>query len=370
METQLSDLFYSTKEKFSLLLHSGENGLTNSVSWVYLAEDFQNMSFLKGGELVITTGLFTQTGISLSEFICALVTHNCSGLLINVGKYVETSDLTEEILEFCQSSHFPLITMPWKIHLVDMMQDYCRTLLKSTQTMDLLSAAFQSAIYQAPLHENTLLTLNQHGFPTESNYRIIIIQNLQNTTRITFSLNHRNLKYHLFEHEHQQIFIYLADQAPLHEILDILLFCDSITLGISNSFRSLKDFYLCYKRARFALAAACLWSLPSVSFDDLGVFQILFSSSDPEMLRSIYEKNLGKLEAFDATHDSDYMDTLRTFLLSDCNLLETAEKMHTHRNTIIYRLKKIKDLMKTELNDSKIKFDLLMAFYIREYFLI
>lgn len=370
MGTQLSDLFHSTKEKFSLHLHSGKAGLTNSVSWVYLAEDFQNMSFLKGGELVITTGLFTQTGISLSEFICSLITHNCSGILINVGKYVDTSDLTEEILELCQNSRFPLITMPWKIHLVDIMQDYCRTLLKSTQTMDLLSAAFQSAIYQAPLHENTLLTLNQHGFPTEAGYRIIIIHNLQNTTRITFSLNYRNLKYHLFEHEHLQIFIYLADQAPLNEILDFLLFCDSITLGISNSFHSLKEFCLYYKRARFALAAASLWSIPSISFDELGVFQILFSSSDPEMLKSIYEHSLGELEALDATHNSDYMGTLRTFLLSDCNLLETAEKMHTHRNTIIYRMKKIKDLLKTELDDSKIKFDLLMAFYIREYFLI
>ena len=99
-------------------------------------------------------------------------------------------------------------------------------------------------------------------------------------------------------------------------------------------------------------------------------FQILFSSSDPEMLKDIYQNNLGVLEAFDAAHDSDYMDTLRTFLLSDCNLLETADKMHTHRNTVIYRLKKIKDILETELNDSKIKFDLLMAFYIREYFLI
>jgi predicted DNA-binding protein YlxM (UPF0122 family) len=370
MRTQISDLFQTTKEKYSLTLHSGDFGLTNSVSWVYLAEDFQNMPFLKGGELVITTGLFTRSGITLSEFICALVTRNCSGIVINVGQYIDLEDLSGEILEFCRNSNFPLITMPWKIHLVDIMQDYCRTLLLSTQSMDLLTAAFQGAIYQTPLYENTLLTLNQNGFPTDAEYRIIIIQNLQNTTRVTFSLNHRQLKYHLFEHDHHQILIYLSFQISFHEILEILLFCDSITLGISNPFHSLKDFSLCYKRARFALAAASFWNIPSMNFDKLGIFQILFSSSDPEMLKDIYQNNLGVLEAFDAAHDSDYMDTLRTFLLSDCNLLETADKMHTHRNTVIYRLKKIKDILETELNDSKIKFDLLMAFYIREYFLI
>lgn len=372
MRTQISDLYHSTKEKYNLILRSGEPGLTNSVSWVYLAEDFQNMSFLKGGELVITTGLFTQSGTTLSEFICALVTHNCSGILINEGSYIDITDINDEIIEFCNINKFPLITMPWKIHLIDIMQDYCRTLLQSTQSIDVLNAAFQGAIYQTALHENTLLTLNQHGFPTDGEYRIIVIQNLRNTTRITFSLNHRQLKYHLFEHDHQQILIYLSSQpmTTFNEILEILLFCDSITLGISNSFQSLKEFSLCYKRARFALAAASFWNISSVNFDELGIFQILFSSSDPEMLKSIYQNILGKLEAFDAAHDSDYMDTLRIFLLSDCNLLETADKMHTHRNTVIYRMKKIKDIMKTELNDSKIKFDLLMAFYIREYFLI
>ena len=372
MRTQVLDLYHTTKEKYSLKLLSGEAGLTNSISWVYLAEDFQNMPFLKGGELVITTGLFMQSGITLSEFICALVTRSCSGILINVGQYIHEGDITEEIKEFCKNSDFPLIIMPWKIHLVDIMQDYCRTLLLSTRNTDLINAAFLGAIYQSPLHESTLLTLNQHGFPTKAEYRIFVISNLQTTTRITFSLNHKQLKYHLFEHDHLQILIVLMSQPniPLNELLDILLFCDSITLGISNSFSSLMDFGLCYKRARFALAAASFWSIPSVYFEELGIFQILFSSSDPEMLKGISQKSLGVLEEFDALHDSDYVDTLRTFLLSDCNLLETASSMHAHRNTIVYRLKKIKELLHTELNDSKIKFELLMAFYIREYFLI
>ncbi|WP_408609855.1 helix-turn-helix domain-containing protein [Konateibacter massiliensis] len=62
------------------------------------------------------------------------------------------------------------------------------------------------------------------------------------------------------------------------------------------------------------------------------------------------------------------MNTLKIYLLSDCNLLMSVSVMHTHRNTIIYRMKKIKELLETELDDSKIKFDLLMAFYIRKYF--
>lgn len=372
MSTQVTDLYECGKEKYSLTLHRGENGLTNSVSWVYLAEDFQNMSFLKGGEFVITTGLFTQGGTSLYDFIRALITHNCSGILINVGKYLEISDITPEILELCDISRFPVFTLPWKIHLVDIMQDYCRILLLNTQSTDHLNAAFQGALYQEPVHENILLALNQYGFATLADYRVIVIQNLKNTTRITFSLNRLKLKYHLFEHEHRQVLVYLVSdaQTSLSEILEILLFCDSIKLGIGNIIHSLTELSLCYKRARFSLAAAIFWNNTSVSFDDLGFFQVLFCTSDTGMLKDIYKRSLGVLEDFDAVHDSDYISTLRVFLLSDCNLLETASRMHAHRNTVIYRVKKIKEILNTELDNSKIKFDLLMAFYIREYFSI
>ncbi|WP_277406827.1 PucR family transcriptional regulator ligand-binding domain-containing protein [Lacrimispora xylanisolvens] len=143
MRTRVSDLYHSGIDQYSLILHSGENGLSNSVSWIYLAEDIQNMSFLKGGELVITTGLFTQSGTSLFDFIRSLVTFNCSGLYINVGRYLETADITPEIMEFCNVNKFPLITMPWKVHLVDIMQEYCKILLQNTQSMDHLNAAFQ-----------------------------------------------------------------------------------------------------------------------------------------------------------------------------------------------------------------------------------
>ncbi len=372
MRAQVSDLYACAKEKYKLALHGGQGGLSNSAYWVYLAEDFQNMSFLKGGELVITTGLFTQSGVRLYDFICALVMRNCSGILINVGKYLHAADITPEIEEFCNANNFPIFTMPWEVHLVDIMQDYCSLLLHNNQREDHLTASFQSALYQTPVQENLLRTLNQFGFVTEADYRIIAIENLQNTTRVTLPLNGRKLKYHLFEHENLQLLIYNSSQSQpsLNEIVEIICFCDSIRLGISDTIHSLAEIGLCYKRARFSLAAAVFWKRPCTSFDDLGLFQVLFCTSDPGLLQTIYKRHLGKLEQHDAAHDSDYMNTLRIFLLSDCNILETAFRMHTHRNTIVYRIKKVKELLHTELDNSAVKFDLLMAFYIKEYFSI
>ena len=372
MRTQVSELYESAKDKHRLSLHGGQSGLTNSAYWVYLAEDFQNMSFLKGGELVITTGLFTQGGVTLDDFICALVMRNCSGILINVGKYLQVSDITPEILELCNTNNLPIFTMPWEVHLVDIMQDYCSLILHNNQSEYHLNAAFQSALYQTPAHENILRTLNQSGFATAADYRVLVIQNLQSTARITLPLNSHKLKYHLFGHDNLQILIYNSAQSQisLPELIEIICFYDGIKLGIGDTIHSLAHIAQCYKRARFALAAAVFWKRSFVNFDDLGLFQVLFSTSDPDLLQRIHKRYLGKLEEHDGAHESDYLNTLRTFLLSDCNILETAARMHTHRNTIVYRIKKIKELLNTELDNSAIKFDLLMAFYIQEYFSI
>ena len=369
MRTQVKTLYETAKAKYRLTLHGGEDGLNNDTSWVYVAEDIQTISFLKGGELVITTGLFTQSGVQLYHFIRTIAVQNCSGILINVGRYVSLSDLTPEIIEFCNINKFPLFTMPWEIHLVDILQDFCRMFLAGNHWENQLSATFQNAINQMPLSDNTLRSLNQFGFTTAGDYRIFVIRNLVDTTRITSPLNRFTLKYHLFEYENLQVLILntAKKQLSLEGIIELLCYCDSIILGISDTAPSLAEISLYYKRARFSLAVAEFRQLQQVRFDELGLFQILFSTSDPGIMEAFWQRRLGELAGHDLAHDSDYLNTLKHYLLSDCSLLDTASRMHTHRNTVIYRLRKIKEILNSELNNSAEKFDLLLAFYIKEY---
>ncbi len=372
MKTQVTALYEFAKEKYNLTLVAGKKGLRNSVSWTYLAEDIHNIRFLKGGELVITTGLFISTNVTLQDFIKEMAMKNCSCIILNVGKYIVDDDISEEIMNFCDTNKLPLFTLPWEVHLVEIMQDYGRLLLQDSQQEDNLSAAFQSALYQATIPDHVLRILNHYDFPTVAAYRIIIIQNLHDSTIITSPLNHYGVKYHLFFYDNLKILIYhpMKDQLPLQKMIELLCYCDSVILGISDEFQNINALSQSYKRARFAFAAAVFWQRPYVSFDDLGVFQILFSNSNPDLLRNIYKKHLGLLEDYDLKHDSEYVNTLRFYLLSDCNLIETASRLFTHRNTIVYRIRKIKDLLGTELDNSAVKFDLLLSFYIREYFLI
>lgn len=370
MGIRVEALYEAAKVKYKLNLRCGQDGINNSSSWVYLAEDIQNISFLKGGELIITTGLFTQSEIGLYEFIRALSLHNCSGILLNVGKYLHTQDITPEIVSFCNINRIPLITMPWEIHLADIMQDFCKIFFQDRQADNDLDAAFLNALYQTQIPDGILRTMNQYGFPTQASYLVMVIANLQDFTSIASPLNSYGLKYHMFRHKNHHILIYNTGQKQLspNDVIDIVCFCDSIIVGVSDVTKSLAEIGTAYQRACFALNLAEFQKRPFARFDETGMFQFLFCVSDTSLLREYERKCLEVLEQHDQEHNTEYLNTLHAFLLSDCNLIDTAERLHMHRNTVVYRIGKIKEILHTELDTSTTKFNLMLAFYIREYF--
>jgi hypothetical protein len=369
MLTQVADLYESTRTKYKIKLHCGESGMRNFTSWVYLAEDIQNISFLKGGELIITTGLFSQSGVTLYEFIRSLAISNCSGILINEGQYLHPADITPEIVSFCDVNKIPLLSMPWEIHLVDIMQDLCSLYLRDKQTDDRINVAFQSAIYQEQIPESILRVLNQYGFSTQTPYSVLVIRNLDSISRITSPLNRYGLKYHLFQHDNLHVLIYdsAQKQISLEELIEVICYCDSITVGISDATHLLKEIGVAYKHAQFSLAVAEHWKRTSACFGELGVYQLLFYAPDIAFLQAQYQRQLGNLEKYDLEHNSDYIHTLKVYLESDCDLLETAARMHTHRNTVVYRIRKIKEILCSDLNNSAVKFDIMLSFHIKEY---
>lgn len=71
---------------------------------------------------------------------------------------------------------------------------------------------------------------------------------------------------------------------------------------------------------------------------NLHLERLVASISEPERLRFIEE--IGKNTSLFS--DSETMGTLETFFSLDCNVSETAKRMFIHRNTLVYRLDKIK----------------------------
>jgi Purine catabolism regulatory protein-like family. len=96
-------------------------------------------------------------------------------------------------------------------------------------------------------------------------------------------------------------------------------------------------------------------------FDDVGVYKILAKLTGDDDAKEYILSKLGPLIEYDKKYRSQLIRTFKEFLDNRMNIKKTADKLYIHRNTLIYRIDKIKELLGTELNDEEEVFGYHMA---------
>ena len=94
---------------------------------------------------------------------------------------------------------------------------------------------------------------------------------------------------------------------------------------------------------------------------ELGVYRLLLPLEGTPALRTFYEETIGPLEAYDRQQNADLVHTLEIFFTQLGNLSRTAEAMHLHRNTLIYRLERIATILGVDLDDAEVRLRLQLA---------
>ena len=127
MALTLEYFYHHTQSKYQLCLLTPTANLDRLISWVHLVEDRSNCSFLRGNELIITTGMETAEPGELLPFVQQLADQHACGLVLNMGPYI--SSVPQEVNDWCLAHRFPLYAMPWEVHIADIMQDYCNEII-------------------------------------------------------------------------------------------------------------------------------------------------------------------------------------------------------------------------------------------------
>ena len=68
------------------------------------------------------------------------------------------------------------------------------------------------------------------------------------------------------------------------------------------------------------------------------------------------------LSAYDEEHNSELSATLREFLRNNCGYVATAQALHIHRSTLLYRLERITELTGLDLEDDQTRLLLQLTF--------
>lgn len=101
------------------------------------------------------------------------------------------------------------------------------------------------------------------------------------------------------------------------------------------------------------------------SFARLGIYRLLFPLYGEQTLMDFYQETLGPLLDADNRGNQALLETLEGFFRCNGNLSETARVMHLHRNSLLYRLSRIEELLGRSLEDAELRLSLQIALKIR-----
>jgi len=87
------------------------------------------------------------------------------------------------------------------------------------------------------------------------------------------------------------------------------------------------------------------------TFDSIGIYQLLLSMVQHDDAHIFYRRHLGPLIEYDRDQNAELMQTLITYFDCSGSLARTAETLHVHRNTLLYRLTRISQICGVDLED-------------------
>ncbi|MCU1465659.1 MAG: sugar diacid utilization regulator [Actinomycetia bacterium] len=134
-------------------------------------------------------------------------------------------------------------------------------------------------------------------------------------------------------------------------------------IGVGGRCSRLRDFPRSYREARLALKvqSAAGRETQSTEFDALGVIRILAESEELSGIERFVDLWLGALREYDDAHGAPLVETLSQYLEQGGNYEATAHALSTHRNTVKYRLQRIRAISGLDLADPDTRFNLQLA---------
>ncbi|MBE6585780.1 MAG: PucR family transcriptional regulator [Ruminococcaceae bacterium] len=143
-------------------------------------------------------------------------------------------------------------------------------------------------------------------------------------------------------------------------------FYTKVSIGVSTIVDNIKDLARAYKEAQIALDVGKVFENEKnvVSYENLGIGRLIYQLPTTlcEMfLQEVFKK--GSLESL----DRETLMTIQCFFENNLNVSETSRKLFVHRNTLVYRLEKIRKLTGLDLREFEHAITFKVALMVKKY---
>ena len=129
---------------------------------------------------------------------------------------------------------------------------------------------------------------------------------------------------------------------------------------------SIKDLARSFKEAQVALEVGKVFDTekPIVSYNHLGIARLIYQL--PTTLCEMFLKEVFRKGSIDSL-DHETLFTIQRFFENSLNVSETSRKLFVHRNTLVYRLEKIKKITGLDLREFEDAIVFKVALMVKKY---
>jgi purine catabolism regulator len=364
--------------ELGLELASGQGSAKAHVRWVHITELIDPTPWLKGGELLLTTGIQLDGPKTQHELIERLVEHEIAGLGFGTG--FAHKRLPVALVNAARKHDFPVFEVPYELPFIAITErvfaqlvDERYEMLQRSMAGDVLAEALTGNLYPEELQAK----LRPFGIGEQA-------------AVLAFSLSDPAVAAPLLERA-------LA-RADVHSLVAIRagLLCAVINVDgvepdpveLAGRIRSelaarlgkvgaaasrpaaTHSLRSSFHEARCALEAARLRNGETTetiaSYKDLGAFQLLLSLQDDDALMSYCRGVLGPVEQGEGEYGDELLRSLDVFIENNGHWEKAAGALYCHRHTLRYRIRRVEQLTGRDFNSARDRIEFWLALRGRE----
>lgn len=400
------DLMSIREIRAGMRLLAGEAGVQRNIRWIYFADCMQclegNVSvseLIHGGELVVITNIsITENDEMVLSMVNEMYQKDVAGFVINEGQ------ISKAVKDRCNELQLPLYELSVQLHLIDFSQIICKMLVEEEGNQASRERILASILYSEQINvEDIMEQANFLGVDLRGKYRaaVFVWDNAEKTAdsadnkeaRQASGIEQRKqmkkwilnefqaygLK-NLMIHVRTDAFVIMFPAGFFSHDLLISILCNimqriercfhlDVSVGIGTPYEYICDFRFSYHEAKNALKISKMVTQDTriYFYDDLDLYSFIAQVHNGKFLDDYVAHKLGKLLEADGVQDGNLLETLEAYLDHNCNANATAEDLYIHRNTMRYRLDKIKHILGVDLSDLSDCLELKLALAILRY---
>jgi len=367
--------------ELGLSLVSGEEAARTHVRWVHSTELPDPTPWLKGGEVLLTTGLQLDTPALQREFVEHLVEHDIAALGFGTG--FTHRRLPAALVKAARARGFPLFEVPYELPFIAITErvfarllDERYELLQRNMVGDVLAEALSGHLYPEDLQARLrpfgigdrlavlAFRLDDASAAAAAVERLLTAEGIGNLVAIRAGLLCAVIDAGGRTGQPPPDPVELAARIRR----ELAPRFGEVRAGASRPAPT-HALRMSFHEARCALEAVRLrnGNAPEVAtYEHLGAFQLLLSLQDEEALGSYCRSVLGPIEQGEGDYGDELVRSLDVFIEHNGHWEKAAAALFCHRHTLRYRIRRIEQLTGRDFSNARDRIEFWLALRGRE----